>query len=147
MATFAGLIACATVCDVAGDVEGVSGCFFSAFGEFFGDALLGDLGDLGDFWISITAMLSFGISTSSGLSRANEFFVMTPSTFGLMSGLLPNVKLFEASGFDDSLNDGNFIELRKMFEFSTGVITMGFVASAKTLGRTSFKRALTGGGS
>lgn len=131
-------MACATVCDVEGD-EGVSG-FFSAFGDAFGD--------FGDFLISTTGNGSFGISTCSGLSIANELF-STPSTLGLMSklGLLPNVKLFTASGFDESLNDDeNLSEFMKMFELSAGVV-MGFAASVKAFGKTLFKRVLSFSGS
>jgi hypothetical protein len=128
VATFAGAMACATVCDVVGD-EGVS-----IFGDF------------GDFLISIAGTGSFGISTRSGLSNEKVLF-NAQSTVGFRSGLLPNVKLFTASGFDDNLNDGNFIEFKKMlFEFSVD-ITIGFDASAKSFGKTLFKRALSGGGS
>lgn len=130
-------MACATVCD-DGD-EGVSG-FFSALGEPFGEAF----GDLGDFLISIAGTGSFGISTCSGFSTEKVLF--KPMS-GLMSGLLPNVKLFDASGFDDNLNDGNFSEFKKMlFELSVAAAT-GLGASANCFGRMLLSRALSGKGS
>jgi hypothetical protein len=66
-----------------------------------------------------------------------------------MSGLLPKVKLLIARGLDASLNDGNLIEFKKMFELSfEGLLfnTTGDL-SIMLFGRTFISRVLRGSGS
>lgn len=78
------------------------------------------LGDFGDFFTTSLSDGSLGMSTWSGLfvSNANDVLSSALSMAGLRSGLLPNVKLFTARGFDVNLNDENFSEARKGFELS-----------------------------